>query len=75
MSGIDVQEDKKSILDKLKGLQSLLDIDEQKQERRANLEKWRQSYDNIKWGADNPIAFLLLLVKQIKSKKKEKTKR
>ena len=40
MSGIDVQEDKKSILDKLKGLQSLLDIDEQKQERRANLEKF-----------------------------------
>ncbi len=74
MSGIDVQEDKKSILDKLKGLQSLLDIDEQKQERRANLEKWRQSYDNIKWGADNPIAFLLLLVKQIKSKKKKKQK-
>ena len=74
MSGIDVQEDKKGILDKLKGFQTLLDIDEQQKERRQNLDKWKQSYDNIKWGADNPIAFLLLLVKQIKSKKKKEQK-
>ena len=74
MSGIDVQEDKKGILDKLRGLQALLDIDEQQKEKRDNLEKWKQSLDNIKWGADNPIAFLLLLVKQIKSKKKKKQK-
>ena len=75
MSGIDVQEDKKGILDKLRGLQALLDIDEQQKEKRDNLEKWKQSLDNIKWGADNPIAFLLLLVKQIKNKKLIKQKK
>ena len=72
--GLDIQEDKKSILSKLKGLQALLEIDDQRKERRGNLEKWKLANDNIKWGADNPIAFLLLLVKQIKGKKKKKEK-
>lgn len=64
----DAQESQKEIFSKVQSLLAFLDTTEQKRNR-ENLEEWKDTFESLRNITNNPLPFLLELLKQLKSKK------
>ena len=68
MGAQDSIDTQKEIFGKVQGLMAFLDTTEQKQSR-ENLEAWREVIQSLREMANNPLPFLLELLKGLKAYK------
>ena len=58
----DTKQDKKDIIAQIQALTRLLELDGQKKERK-NLEEWKKTFKALQGIVENPLPFLLTLIK------------
>ena len=61
----DTQNTQREIFSKIEGLIAFLDTTEQKKSR-ENLEQWKDTLEGLRDITNNPLPFLLTLLKQLK---------
>ena len=59
----DTKQDKKDIIAQIQALTRLLELDGQKKERK-NLEEWKKTFKALQGIVENPLPFLLTLIKE-----------
>ena len=68
--GVDNQQSQKDIVGKIQGLLTFLDLGE-KSKQQENLDAWQDLFESLRDIGNNPIPFLLELIKQLKANGKQ----